>query len=304
MQPIPLRSTEPVKRIAAEQVRPLLSEDHSHGQILDVTAALYGYDHWAHLVQLVDPAAPSFVFDQDMPYDEFSIRRVEVAKHVESRCSIPFPHAFALVTAAAVTRDFRRERVPTFIPEHAAYQGEMAKLDWWWIASVDSFHPLVTKGFALCEATHAADTANLEPGRYRSPQARDRKIVLLFEDMLDRSQHARYDSALFFRHDEILEVEPLPFAEMLDPSYRPGDADIAQLEELYGRRNWAHRIEEAQKQYASLRAVAMPPATDLEAVDIRARDILRKPWYWPLKCGPGQTDLVRRYEWLERAKWS
>lgn len=303
MQPIPLRSTEPVKRIAIEEVRPLLPEDRSHGQVLDVTAALYGYDQWAHLHQSAKPAAPGFVFDQDMSYDEFSIRRVEVAKHVETVCAIPFPHAFALVAEAAVTRDFRRERAATFVPEHTAYQEEMAKLEWWRIGSIDSYHPLVTKGFALCQASYAADTANRVLGRPR-PKMVDRRItVLLFEDMVSNSPYSRFDSSLFFKRNEILEVEPLPFAEMLESSYRPGNSDIAKLVELYDGREWAKRVVLAQKNYAELRAVSRLPASALEPIDVRARDVLRKPWCWPVKCRPGQTQLEYEYERLERAKW-
>ncbi|SAL06349.1 hypothetical protein AWB78_08023 [Caballeronia calidae] len=139
MRPIPLRSTEPVKRIAIEEVRPLLPEDWGHGRILDVTAALFGYDNWTPLHQSPQASAPSIVFDQDMSYAEYSTRRVEVAKHVESRCAIPFPYAFALATIAAVTRDFRRKAVATHAPEHAVFQEEMATRDVTEIAPFDEF---------------------------------------------------------------------------------------------------------------------------------------------------------------------
>jgi hypothetical protein len=304
MQPIPLRSSEQVKRIAAEEVRPLLPEDWPHGRILNVTAALYGHKNWAHVRESVSPTAPDFLFDQDLSHEDFTKRRVALAKHVEAQCSIGFPYAFELVTAAAVTRDFRRERSATVVPEHEAYQKELSNLDWWWVASIDYHHPLVTKGFVLCQTVYLADIANRRLGRETRPKTGARKMtVLLFEDMVTQTTCARFSSSLYFKVHQALEVEPPPFAEMLEPSYRVGAADVSKLAELFGGANWPKRIEVAQKNYALLRTYASHPPSGVEPVDIRVRDVLRKPWYWPMKCRSGQLHLEYEYERLERAKW-
>lgn len=307
MQPIVLRSSERVKNIAVEVVGRLLPESWPHRTKLDVASALYGYDHWSHLRASVNPDAPQFVFDQDMSYDEFSERRVDIAKHVESRCPIPFPYAYELVTFAAVTRDFRREPTPVFTPEHDAYHRAMLELDWWWVCKRYSGHPLVTKGFYLCEALNMADLSREALTHTSNPHPRLQSLnVLLFEDVHDHSPFTTMTSRLFFKREEMLEIEPLPLAEMLARDFRADKAaTVKKLTELYGRYDWAKRVVDARADYSKLAAAAGLPfnRNDAIALDIKARDVLRKPWYWPIKCRPGQRTLVVEYERLERAKW-
>ena len=305
MQPLSLRSAERVKVIATEVVRELIPASWPHRMVLDVTAAMYGYDHWSHLLASLKPGETLFVFDQDMSCDAFSQRRVDVALHVESRCSIPFPYAYELITIGAVTRDFRREPTQVFVPEHEAYHRTMMELDWWWVSQTQWDHPLVTKGFVVGEAVSLADRSRavLDSSAGAAPNDRRRITVLLFEDAVADPLFKNTSRKLYVNRGDVLEIEPIPLPDMLAPDYRPDRTDIESLIDRYGRFDWPKRIASAQVDYAELATVARIPRREIVAVDIKARDILRKPWYWPLKCRPGQRALIDANERLERAKW-
>lgn len=207
MQTISLRSAEPVKRIAFEEVLPLLPQDWPQCKVLDVAAALYGYDHWSHLNESIQASAPPFEFDQDLSYDALTVRRVALAEHVEQRYQIPLPYAFMLVVGTSVTRDFRRDAVPYELLADDAYQRALSEFDWWQIFRSESEHPLVNKGFMLCRATHVAELSCNPSAPEVGPDSIRWIDVLLPQDAFNHPYH-RISPRLYLRRDRMLEIEP------------------------------------------------------------------------------------------------
>ncbi|MGP8431826.1 hypothetical protein ACT2FY_00935 [Paraburkholderia fungorum] len=311
MQPIPLRSADAAKSIAVQEVLPLLPDDWPHRKVLNVAAALYGYDHWTHLNEAAQPNVAPFQFDQDLSYDALTARRLALAKHVEERYQIPLPYAFMLVVGSAVTRDFQRDGVPYKLLRDDAYQRALSELDWWQIVSSEYEHPLVTKGFILCRAAYVADSSRNSSAPERvGPRSIRWLDVLLLEDALAHP-YRQIDSHLYLKRDQMLEIEPVPFADMVSRSYRPLQRHVARLREYGGRRDrddWPARIKAAQTQYARLAGAAGLSAAQTraatDALDIRARDALSEPWYWPLElCSDRDSKLAIEFERTERAKW-
>lgn len=290
MHPIPLRSSELAKRLAAEEVA-LLFPDLSHRKVLDITAALYFYDHWTHLLASTNPDAASLPFDQDIAYNALMLRRVKQAQHVERTCSIPFPYAFWLVIETSVTRDLRRDFVPyEFLHDDDPFLRELATLDWWRVVSSEAGHPLVPAGFMLCHATHAGHHSRYVPPGPGTDAVGMRWLDIILPDTAFNHPWRRLSHSIYLRREEMCEIEPIPLAEMLDSSYRPLKPDIAILREPGGRRNrkdWPARIERSKKQYRRLAAAAgLPDAVArqaTEAFSIDVRKVLGEPWYWPLE---------------------
>jgi hypothetical protein len=311
MQPIPLRSADVVKRIATEEVRPLLPEAWSHRTVLDVTAALYGYDHWAHLRRTAHASTHAFVFDQDLAPEALDGRRLELARHVEQRTGIPFPYAYGLVARSAVTRDFRRER-PQTLETTALFETLRTHDAWWYIDrdTADYSHPLVPAGFALCRATRLAEMARVILwGREELPENYSMSSVVMPAKRL-ALPFALLSAHLFLPRQQILHIKPIPFAHMMPRAYRLRLRDLIALRHLGAgddRKEWTQRLIVARDHYAKLANAARLSAEQArkleEPLGVRARDELGVPWCWPLELQHApQDDVATAFERIARTR--
>ncbi|MCM2549258.1 hypothetical protein [Burkholderia glumae] len=298
MHPIPLRSADPVKRIATQDVAPLLPT-LSRLKILDVTAALYFYESWTHLLDSVRPDAAPVLFDQDMSYGALMSRRVHQAQHVERVCSIPLPYAFILVVGASVTRDLRRDFVPyELLRDDNPYEKALSKLDWWRVVSSERGHPLVPAGFLLCRAAHAGDHASNRLSGLEAESGSLRWLEAILPETAFSHAWTQLSPLVYLRREDLIEIEPVPFAEMVSAFYRTQARHVDKLRELGGHRDrddWPLRIERSKQQYARLAAAARLPENlsrqAAQSLDIDVRDVLGKPWYWPLEPRGDQRAL-------------
>jgi hypothetical protein len=95
-----------------------------------------------------------------------------------------------------------------------------------------------------------------------------------------------------------MEIEPVPFAEMVSASYRPQARHVDKLRESGGHRDrddWPLRIERSKQQYARLAATARLPENvarqAAQSLDVDVRAALGESWYWPLEPRGEQNAL-------------
>lgn len=309
---IPLRSVELAKRIASDfEKRYHLERDRA--LTLDLIATQYGYRSWQELTKSVSPDATPFVFDQDLSDEDFAARRVEQAKRIADTFGWLLPDAIAFANALGATGD--QSRPPRWL--HATSTPyEEAMLDQhhvYWIAETELEHPLAPPGFDLCGLASLADLAKdrlngIFPGDTKNIQA----II-----PWNRQGMARIlGGQSFFAFDDLLLVETVSWSFVFDKKTPPSVSRSDLWPMLY------KSAAEAKSAVAQDHAAYQQLLAAVERLGLKckrgqqpqliARELLGKPWYWPLKPvihTSRQRELWQQaeripYELAEAGDWS
>lgn len=309
---IPLRSVELAKRIASDFEK----RHHIEGDralTLDLMATQYGYRSWQELTKCVSPEAPPFVFDQDLSEEDFAARRLEQARCITDTFRWLLPDAFAFADALRATADQTRppRRLSNTSP---AYDRAMLdQRDVYWCSGVELEHPLAPPGFDLCILTSVSSLAKARLQGIYTGEAEKVQAIIPWNRQGMASLVGGHN---FYAADDLLLVEVVSwgavFAKKTPPSVRRKDL-------------WQTRYrseEEAKFAVAQDHAAYQQLLSAVERLGLKckrgeqpqlvARELLGKPWYWPLKPiirTPRHRELWEQaaripYELAEAGDWS
>lgn len=292
---IQLRSPELAKRIATDfEKRYRLKSDRSLS--LDVVATQYGYDSWQQLALSVSPTAPDFVFDQDMPEEQFAERRVQQARAIAKTFKWLLPDAFTFANSIGATADQSRPFRALHVTDPAYERAMLDQVDVYWMAESEMEHPLAPPGFDLCTLVSVSALAKQRlagefPSNIQSVQA----IIPWNQSGMSRLLGGKN----YFTLDQVLLVDTVPWGFVFDKKSPPSVSRSDLWPLLYkSAADAKYAVAQDHSNYVQLLAAVDRLGLKCkrgEQPQLVARKFLGKPWYWPIK--PVVRTAVQRELW-------
>lgn len=222
--PIPLRTPDPVRRLAERFDR--ITPHWPHHQRLLALAVMYGYSSWEDLTRSCNEAAAPMIYDQDLLSDEArQVRWLKMAEDISAVLPLLLPEALRLVHAILPTMRRVGERPKWYEPNDVFSRALLLDQDVWWVSSKEIDHPMAPQGFIISNAVNLADVAR-ERLEHRSIYDSHREFMIL----VPSDYSPEVGPQIYFRRGAFMEVQPVPMGDVLrNPKGRNAAAHLQEF---------------------------------------------------------------------------
>ncbi len=291
---IPLRSPDAVRRLVNRFDH--IAPHWPHHKRLLALAAMYGYPSWEALVAGCTPTAPPLIYDQDLPSDVARQERwLAMARQAANALNLLLPEAINLVHRIVPTTRMGVEPPKWYEPNELFNRALLEDRDVWWVHSSHLGHPLVPPGFELSSAARIADVVNHRLSRRNGLGAPNEDLWILEPTQSEkRIQHPH----TYFRRKELIVIEPIPLAEMLQAPRKLAKTLRRFLAEecpTWTDEICVQRLTEWLAAFKALKVAAGLPASSKKRgiqTTVSARQQIGHDWHWPLRIVDSDASAI------------